>query len=63
MKKKLFLATSVVLVMSLNSCGVIFGGSKYSGTINVVDHPNTEIYVDGTKLGNKRQVYFREIDL
>ena len=52
MRKKLFLATSVVLIMSLNSCGVIFGGSKYSGTINVVDHPNAEIYVDGTKLGN-----------
>lgn len=52
MKKNLFFAASAVLLMSLNSCGVIFGGSKYSGTINVKEHPNAEIYVDGSKLGN-----------
>jgi len=30
----------------------MFGGSRYSGTITVKDHPNAEIYVDGNKLGD-----------
>ena len=52
MNKKLLITTCAVMLLSLNSCGVMFGGSKYSGTINVNDHPNAEIYVDGNKLGN-----------
>ncbi len=52
MKKILLLTAGSFLLLSLNSCGVMFGGSKYSGTINVKDHPNAEIYVDGNKLGN-----------
>ncbi|MDE5493712.1 hypothetical protein [Elizabethkingia meningoseptica] len=52
MKKTIFLAIIIASVFSMQSCGVIFGGSKYSGTINVKDHPNAEIYVDGNKLGN-----------
>ncbi|EQB92716.1 TPA: hypothetical protein L3261_002229 [Elizabethkingia anophelis] len=51
MKKAIFLAILSTSVFSLNSCGVIFGGSKYSGTIKVKDHPNAEIYVDGNKIG------------
>ncbi|AJW61768.1 hypothetical protein VO54_00279 [Elizabethkingia miricola] len=51
MKKIIFLAITAITVLSLNSCGVIFGGSKYSGTINVKDHPNADIYVNGNKLG------------
>lgn len=45
---------ALLLSMSvlLNSCGVMFGGSKYNGTITVKDHPNAEIYVNGKKLGN-----------
>ena len=35
-----------------NSCGVMFGGSKYNGTIKVKDKPNAEIFVNGQKLGN-----------
>lgn len=41
---------SISLLMS--SCGVMFGGSKYNGTIKVKDHPNAEIIVNGQKLGN-----------
>jgi hypothetical protein len=37
--------------LTLSSCGVMFGGSKYIGTINVKNHPNAQIYVDGTKVG------------
>jgi hypothetical protein len=36
----------------LNSCGVMFGGSRYEGTIVAKDHPNAQIYVDGQKMGN-----------
>ena len=51
MKKTLLFATLTVCTLSLNSCGVIFGGSKYAGNINVKDHPDAEIYVDGNKVG------------
>ena len=40
------------MTIVLNSCGVMFGGSKYQGTIIAKDHPNAEIYVKGQKLGN-----------
>lgn len=39
------------MTILLNSCGVIFGGSKYNGTIIAKDHPKADIYVDGKKLG------------
>ena len=51
MKKVLFFAVIIAFSMSLSSCGVMFGGSKYAGNITVKDHPNAEIYVDGSKLG------------
>lgn len=35
----------------LNSCGVIFGGSKYQGLIIAKDHPNAAIYVNDEKAG------------
>jgi hypothetical protein len=40
------------MTILLNSCGVMFGGSKYQGTIVAKDHPNAEIYANGKKLGN-----------
>lgn len=51
MKKTIFVALLVVSTLSMNSCGVMFGGSKYAGNITVKDHPDAEIYVDGSKLG------------
>ncbi len=33
------------------SCGVMFGGSKFSGSIIAQDHRDAQIYVDGQKLG------------
>jgi hypothetical protein len=52
MKKSiLFIAVAILFSASLTSCGVMFGGSKYQGTIVVKDHPNTDIYVDGQKIG------------
>lgn len=53
MKKRIsIVALLLSLTVLLNSCGVMFGGSKYNGTITVKDHPNAEIYVNGKKLGN-----------
>jgi hypothetical protein len=53
MKKRVLLVTSLVcLSLVFNSCGVMFGGSKYNGTIKVKDHPNAEIFVNGQKLGS-----------
>ncbi|MCA6369052.1 MAG: hypothetical protein IM631_19180 [Cytophagales bacterium] len=46
--------TIAILILSsflLNSCGVIFGGSKFSATIKAKDHPNANIYVNGNKVG------------
>lgn len=52
MKKISIAALLLSMVILLNSCGVMFGGSKYQGTIIAKDRPNAEIYVDGKKLGN-----------
>lgn len=53
MKKRILIITlSLSMTILLNSCGVMFGGSKYQGTIVAKDHPNAEIYVDGKKMGN-----------
>ena len=53
MKKRISIAALLLsMTVLLNSCGVMFGGSKYQGTIIAKDHPNAEIYVDGKKLGN-----------
>ncbi len=40
--------------LMLNSCGVMFGGSRYNATIVAKDHPNAEIYVNGEKEGTGR---------
>lgn len=53
MKKSItFIAIAILISASMTSCGVMFGGSKYQGTIEVKNHPNAEIYVDGQKLGS-----------
>jgi hypothetical protein len=48
----LLIAVAFVFSTSLTSRGVMFGGSKYQGTIIAKDHPDADIYVDGQKLGN-----------
>jgi len=35
----------------MSSCGVIFGGAKYSGSIIAKDHSDAKIYVNGNKVG------------
>src|SRR5690606_1290396 len=40
-----------LLSITLSSCGVMFGGSKYAGTIQVKDHPKADIYVNGMPAG------------
>ena len=49
------ISTLLMLLMAstilLSSCGVMFGGSRYNGTIVVKDHPNAEIFVAGQKIG------------
>ena len=52
MKKISIIALLLSMTVLLNSCGVMFGGSKYQGTIIAKDHPNAEIYANGKKLGN-----------
>ena len=53
MKKRIsFVALLLSMTVILNSCGVMFGGSKYQGTIIAKYHPNAEIFVDVKKLGN-----------
>lgn len=49
MKKAIFIAVSSSVLFS--SCGVMFGGSKYRGSIYVNNNPNAEIYSNGEKLG------------
>jgi len=52
MKRKItFFASMMAGTMLLNSCGVIFGGSRYQGLIIVKDHPNATIYVNDEKAG------------
>ena len=41
----------LLCLIFLTSCGVMFGGTQYSGTITVQDHPNADIYIDGSKVG------------
>ena len=45
------LATLTLLSFVCSSCGVMFGGSKFSGSIIAKDHPNAQIYVNGNKVG------------
>ena len=53
MKKRIsIVALLLSMTVLFNSCGVIFGGSRYQGTIIAKDHPNAEIYANGKKLGN-----------
>ena len=53
MKKRISISALLLsMTILLNSCGVMFGGSKYQGTIIAKDHPNAEIYANGKKLGN-----------
>lgn len=63
MKKRLIFISSLLSISILfNSCGVMFGGSKYQGTIVAKDHPNAEIYVNGEKsgVGEVRGLYKRD---
>lgn len=51
---KRILCTILVVIFLLpifTSCGVMFGGSKYMAMIEVKNHPDAEIYVDGNKIG------------
>jgi|SRR6478672_1663517 len=52
MKRKIsMVAMSLAMAITLNSCGVMFGGSKYEATIVAKNRPNADIYVDGQKIG------------
>lgn len=41
----------IALTFLFSSCGLIFGGTKYRGTIVVKDHPDAKILVDGEEVG------------
>ena len=50
-KKSIFLATIFIASLTFQSCGVMFGGSRYDATIIAKDHPEADIYVNGRKAG------------
>jgi len=60
-------AVSILTLLSvaMSSCGVMFGGSKFSGSIVVNQHPNAEIYINGSKVGKGSSIglYPRKRDL
>ncbi len=45
------LSMLTLLSFILSSCGVMFGGSKFSGSIIAKDHPNAKISVNGNNIG------------
>lgn len=52
MKRKFtFILSIVFLSLQMNSCGVMFGGSRYNGTIVANGRPNADIYINGEKAG------------
>ncbi len=48
--KKIITICLLILVCT-TSCGVMFGGSKFGGTISVPNHPRADIYVNGNRVG------------
>jgi hypothetical protein len=42
---------SVLLTSTFTGCGVMFGGSKFNGSIIAKDHPKAKIFVSGNKVG------------
>lgn len=51
MKTSLKIFCFILLSISSTSCGVMFGGTRYSGSIIVKDHPKASIYVKDRKIG------------
>jgi hypothetical protein len=52
MKRKLAIILTVSIIsLQFQSCGVMFGGSKYNGTIVANGNPNADIYINGEKSG------------
>lgn len=39
------------LSVTMSSCGVMFGGSRYNGSIVVKNNPGAQIFVNGNKIG------------
>lgn len=52
MKRKLaVILTLSIISFQFQSCGVMFGGSRYNGTIVANGSPNADIYINGEKSG------------
>lgn len=50
--KVLFGAIGILMLSAIcSSCGLMFGGSKFQGSIVAKDHPNATIYVNGSSIG------------
>ncbi len=45
------IAALLLVTFAFGSCGVMFGGSRFSGSIVVKDHPDAQIFVNGNKIG------------
>ncbi|SFR34513.1 hypothetical protein SAMN04490243_0843 [Robiginitalea myxolifaciens] len=46
-----FFLAATLLAASFQSCGVMFGGSRYNATIVAKDNPNAQIYINGEFYG------------
>jgi hypothetical protein len=55
-KAVIFCLLATVASLSLTSCGVMFGGSKFRGSVIVKNHPNASIYVNGDSVGRGASV-------
>ena len=51
MKRSLTPLLAILTLFVGNSCGVMFGGSRYNASIVAKDAPSAEIIVNGTKAG------------
>ncbi|MCB9289186.1 MAG: hypothetical protein H6560_17890 [Lewinellaceae bacterium] len=46
-----YLSMLTLLSFTSSSCGVMFGGSRYTGLIIADGHPQAQIYIDGNNVG------------
>ena len=52
MKKRIaFLLCATLLASTFQSCGVMFGGSRYNATIIAQGNPDADIYINGERMG------------
>lgn len=54
MKKTQVFVMLTLLSFALSSCGIMFGGSRFSGTIIAKDHPTPKFMLTATGSGKEQ---------